>query len=152
MTHRDAGAASLWSQITSSTQPALRCHRDLPGRLIGAEAQQRRDIAGAIQIAVLLEIEQFDVATDGDGNDGVANVVEFASEASASDARRHQVGVEVAAVRALDRSSRIVVGEKNGLHFPAFQRLQHAAEAGDTASVGLGEIHRFVGLGGSRAP
>ena len=59
---------------------------------------------------VLLEIEQFDVAADGDGNDGVADVGEFASGASASDARRDHVGVEVAAVRALDRASRIVFG------------------------------------------
>ena len=59
-----------------------------------------------------------------------------------------QMGVEVAAVRALDRSSRIVFGEKDGLHFPGFQRLQHAAQAGDAASVGLGEIHRFAGLRG----
>src|SRR4029077_25728 len=93
----------------------LRCRRDLPGRLIGPKAQERRDVAGAIQSVVLLEIEQLDVATDGNGNDGIADVGEFARAASAGNARCDQVGGEVAAVRALDRSSGIVFGEEDGL-------------------------------------
>src|SRR3982074_3355634 len=84
----------------------LRCRRNLSRRLIRAEAQERCDVAGAIQFVVLLEIEQFDIALKGERDDSVANVGEFASSASASDARRHQVGVEVAAVRAMDGSGR----------------------------------------------
>ena len=122
----------------------LRRRRDLPRRLIRPEAQERRDVAGAIQSVVLLEIKQFDVATDGDGDDGVADVGEFMSGASTSDTRCDQVGVEMAAVRALDGSSRIVFGEENGLHFSAFQCLQDASEAGDTAPVGLGELQRLT--------
>ena len=101
---------------------------------------------------MLLEIEQFNIAADGDRDDGVADVGEFASGVSAGDTRRHQVGVEVAAVRALDRPRGIVFGEEDALHFPGLQRLQHAAQAGDAASVGLGEIQRFAGFLGSRAP
>src|SRR5260370_30772294 len=86
------------SPVTTRTLEAhvLRCCRDLPCSLIGAEAEQRRDTAGAIQIGMFLEVEQFDVATDGDGDDGVRNVAEFASEASASAARGHQVALEEA--------------------------------------------------------
>ena len=42
--------------------------RDRPrlGPPVRAEAQERGYVAGAIEIAVLLEIEQFDVATDGE--------------------------------------------------------------------------------------
>jgi hypothetical protein len=54
------------------------------------------------------------------------------------------VGVEVAAVRALDGSSRIVFVKEDGLHFPGFQRLQDASEAGDAAPVALGELQRFA--------
>src|SRR5208282_5746522 len=85
--------------------------------------------------------------TDGDGEDGIADVGEFASRLSAGHARRDQVDVEVTAVRALDGPSRIVFREEDGLHFPGLQRLQHAAEAGDTTSVGLGEIQRLADFG-----
>jgi len=123
---------------------ALRRRRDLPRRLIRPKAQERRDIPCTIQSLVLLEVEQFDVTTDGDGDDGIADIGEFVGSASASDARRHQVGVEVAAVRALDGSSRIVFSEEDGLHFPGFQRLQDASKTGDTAPVAFGELQRFA--------
>src|SRR5260370_3460283 len=99
------------SPVTTRTLEThvLRCCRDLTCSLIGAEAEQRRDTAGAIQIGMFLEVEQFDVATDGDGDDGVRNVAEFASEASARDARGHQMGVDVAAVRTLARFSGLVI-------------------------------------------
>src|SRR6266404_242415 len=122
----------------------LRCRREVPRRLIRPEAQECRDVAGAIQSVVLLEIEQFDVAADGDGDDGVADVGEFASSASASDARSHQVGVQVAAVRALDGSGRKILAEEDGLHLPGLQCLQDSTEAGDTAPVALGELQRFA--------
>ena len=64
-----------------------------------------------------------------------------------SNAQRVQAGIEVATVRALDGSSRIVFREEDGLHFSGFQRPEDAAETGDTAPVGLGEIHRFAGFG-----
>jgi hypothetical protein len=130
--------------VTRGVSGALRRRCDLPRRLIRPEAQERRDVAGAIQSVVLFEIEQFDVAPDGDGDDGVADVGEFVSGASTSDARCDQVGVEVAAVRALDGSSRIVFGEEDGLHFATFQRLQDASQAGDTAPVGLGKLQRLT--------
>src|ERR1700674_2125627 len=95
---------------------ALRRSRDLPCRLIRPKAQKRRDVAGTIQSVVLLEIKQFDVPLDGDGDDGIADVGKFVRAASAGDARCDQVGVKMAAVRALDGSSRIVFSKENGLH------------------------------------
>ena len=79
-----------------------------------------------IQRLVLLEIEQFDVATDGDRNDRIADIVGFAGETSAGYAGRDQVGVEVAAVRAFDRSNRIGFAEKDALHLSGFERLKNA--------------------------
>ena len=71
---------------------------------------------------MILKIEQFYVATDDDGNDGVTNIGEFASAVSASDARRDQMRIDVAAVLALDGWSRIIFSEEHTLHFPGFER------------------------------
>ena len=93
----------------------LRCHCNLARRLIGTEAQKRCNVTGTIKAVIVLEIEQLDVATDGNGNDGVANVSDFASGISASYAQGDEVGIEVAAVNALDRSRRIVFAEEDCL-------------------------------------
>src|SRR6202142_1151062 len=131
-------------------QTQLRCGSHLPRRLIGAETQQRRDVAGTIQSVVFLGVKQFNVAADGDGDDGIADVGQFARGISASHAELDEMGVEVAAVSALDGSRRIVFAEEEALHGPGLQRLQDPAKSGHTAAIGLSEVEGFVDFcGGS---
>src|SRR5208282_399627 len=80
----ETGQSPVTTQVLEAL--VLRSRRDLPCCLIGAEAQERCDVAGAIQVGVLLEIEQFYVAADGDGDDGIADVGEFARGLSAGHA------------------------------------------------------------------
>ena len=65
---------------------------------------------------------------------GVMDIVEFAGETSAGYAGRDQVSIEVAAVRAFDRSSRIGFAEKDALHLPGFERLKNAMSFATIAS------------------
>src|ERR1700677_262852 len=115
----------------------LRRDCDRSRTLIRAEAQEGGDVAGAIELFMVLEIEQFYVATDGDGNDGVTNIGEFASAVSTGDTRRDQMRIDVAAVLALDRWSRIIFPEEHTLHFPGFERPQDATKSGDPTPVRL---------------
>jgi hypothetical protein len=69
--------------------------------LAGAEAQEGGDVAGVIEIVVIFQIEQLDIAADGDGDDGIADVGQFAGAVSAGYAKLDEVGVEMTAVRAL---------------------------------------------------
>ena len=105
-----------------------------------------------IQFVIILQIEQFDVATNGNRDNGIADISEFASRISARDARRDQVSVEVTAVRALHRSRRIVFRQEKALHLPGLQRLQNPPQARDSAPVGFGEIQGFAGFRSSLVP
>lgn len=64
----------------------LRRRRDVSRSLVRAEAQKRTYVPGAVQIAVLFKAKQFDVAPDGDGDDGVADIGQFAGRVSAGGA------------------------------------------------------------------
>ena len=138
------GGVGAFYDLTSHT---LRGHRDLPRPiLIGAEPQQRGNVSGTVQFGVILEIEQLNIPSDGDGNDSVTHVAQLPRGLSAGDACRDHVGVDMAAIRARDGMRRIVIAEEDSLYFPGLQCLQHPAKAGDAAPVGFGEVQSFAGF------
>jgi hypothetical protein len=54
------------------------------------------------------------------------------------------MGVEMSAVGAVDGAGGIIFIEENGLHLAGFEGLQHAAQAGDSAAVGFGQLESLL--------
>ena len=69
---------------------------------VGAEAEQRRDVADAVQGFVAGHNHQADVVLYRRGNQSFADVIQVARNASACRAVMHQMRVQMAAIRALD--------------------------------------------------
>src|SRR5258708_4924943 len=126
----------------------LRCRCYLPRPiLIRPEAQDRRDVSSAIQFRIVLQIKQFNVAADSDGDDRIANVIQFTSRAAASDARRNDVRVEMSAVRTFHGPRGVILTQKERLDFSGLEGAQHATQASHTATVRFGEVNCLRGLG-----
>ena len=71
---------------TPQAHRLLRCHLNLARTLVRSKPQQCGDIAGTIQIFVILQREHFDVAFNGNRNNRIADVAEFAGRTSAGNA------------------------------------------------------------------
>src|SRR5207302_9865370 len=85
--------------------------------LLGAVAEQGGDVADFVKLGVVFDVEQFDVAADDPGENGLAYVDDLTSFAAADGTEADQVGVEVAAAGALDGLGAIVLSDQQGLHF-----------------------------------
>ena len=87
-----------------------------------AEAQEGRDVSYAVELGIILYVENFDVMADHPGQYCLGHVDYLASLASADRTEAYQVRVEVAAAGALHGLRDIVIANQQGLYFAHLQR------------------------------
>ena len=111
--------------------------------LVGAEAQQRGDVSGAVELGIVLHIYQFRVATNDRRYDRIGNVGNFAGLAAAGRTKLDHVRVDVTTGNALRRQMRKLFADEQRLHFAQLQRAQNAAQSGHAVAITLGLTDRF---------
>src|ERR1700722_10696933 len=104
-------------------------------RVIGAKAQQRGDISHLVELGIVFDIKHFDIVTNYVGQNGFANIDHLLRGSAAHRTVAHQMSIEVPAGRTLDRVALQAFAHKQGLHFTRLQRLQHAPQARNSASM-----------------
>src|SRR5690348_14366002 len=75
------------------------------GVLIGAETEQRANVAHPVEVRIVPDIEQFDVAQDGAGNDCLGYIFQFARLSPADWAGWNDMRIQMAARRTLDAAA-----------------------------------------------
>jgi len=112
--------------------------------LIGAEAEQRGNVADLIQCRLVPDEEQLHTAPDGGGNNGLAHIFKLARGPTTQRTISHHVRIEVTAAFAFDRVRGVVFRDQQSLHLPHLQRPQDTPQAGDAISIASGLAENFV--------
>ena len=84
---------------------------------------------------IVFDEEQLDVATDGEGNNGVADIFQFEGSVSAGMAIADHVGIHVATTGTLDGTRVIGFGHHQGLDFSHLQGAKDAAQTCHPAAM-----------------
>src|SRR5271166_928362 len=112
--------------------------------LVGAESQQCRNPADAVELLVVGDVNNLDATADRVTNDGVADIFEFGVLLPANHTRRSDVHIHVAAVETLHARRQKIRAEKQRLHLADFQRAQHAPQTDSAASIAMRLANHFA--------
>src|SRR5437660_5378641 len=115
------------SDTRMKTDIVVESHRQgylVGAALIGPEAEEGGYVAYPVEFGVVFYIEEFHIAADGSGDYGMGDVFEFAGSLSADGTVGNHVGVEMAAVFALDGAGAESFSHQQGLHFTEFERAK----------------------------
>src|SRR5581483_7017189 len=105
--------------------------------LVGAEAEQRRNVADAIELRIIFDVEQLDVAPNRLWDDHVADVFDLSRLVATNRAEAHQMRIHMPAVFAFNRVGVELVSKQEYLNLAQFKGAENAAEPGGAIPVAV---------------